>query len=258
MARGRVEARLTVPTGGWSVSLTVTTFAPPMVITIPAGNYFPTDLLATFKTQLDAAYVGDGAFTVSGSWGEAGTGLVTISHTVETFTVTWTSTDLRDVLGFTSTLTPAAATFTGTLHARGVWLPNCEMDIDRGVDGGVYELDRTTSVSPQGDVYGMGYTTRQRHEGFTWPHITQPRAQITYEATTGESFERWWLDTHAATRSYFAEVAPQLRVYEDASTGTYLTYREIERANTAAPRFDSTWRYLRTVVIGPLYRVPGT
>ena len=54
MARGRVEARITIPTGGWSVSVTITaigTFA----VTIAAGNYFPTDLLTTFKTQLDAA-----------------------------------------------------------------------------------------------------------------------------------------------------------------------------------------------------------
>lgn len=258
MARGRVEARITVPTGGWSVSLTITAIGGPYTVTIPAGNIFPTDLLTSFQTQLDAATGGDGAFTVSASWGESGTGLVTIAHATQTFTLSWTSTDLRDVLGFAGSLSPAALTFTGTLHARGVWLPDCEMDVDRGIDGGVYETDRATQVSPQGDVYGLVYNTRQRHDGFTWPHVSHPRAQITYETTTGESFEQWWRDTHSALRSYFPEAAPQLRVYYSADAGTYHTFREISRVDTDAPRADATWRYLRTVRIGPLYRVPGT
>ena len=258
MARGRVEARITVPTGGWSVSLTITAIGGPYTVTVAAGNYFPTDLLSSFQTQLDAATGGDGAFTVSASWGESGTGFVTIAHATQTFTLTWTSTDLRDVLGFTGTLTPAALTSTGTLHARGVWLPDCEMDADRGTDGGVYETDRATQVSPQGDVYGLVYNTRQRHDGFTWAHVTHPRAQISYETTTGASFEQWWRDTHSALRSYFPEAAPQLRIYYSADAGTYHTYREISRVDTEAPRTDATWRYLRTVRIGPLYRVPGT
>ena len=118
MARGRVEARITVPTGGWSVSLTITAIGGPYTVTIPAGNIFPTDLLSSFQTQLDAATGGDGAFTVSASWGESGTGFVTIAHATQTFTLTWTSTDLRDVLGFAGTLTPAARTLTGPFHAR--------------------------------------------------------------------------------------------------------------------------------------------
>ena len=256
MARGRVEARITVPTGGWAVSLTITAIGGPYIVTVPAGYYFPTALLSTFQTQLDAASGADGAFTVSASWGESGTGLVTIAHATQTFTLTWTSTDLRDVLGFTGTLTPAALTFTGANHARGVWLPDCEFDDDRG-DGGIYETDRGTTVSPQGDVYSLTYNTRQRHVGYTWPHVTQPRAQIAYETTTGASFEQWWRDTHGALRSYF-EAAPQLRVYLSADAGTYYTYREIGRTDTEAPRADATWRYLRTVRLGPLYRVPGT
>ncbi len=258
MARGRVEARITVPTGGWSVSLTITAIGGPYTVTVAAGNYFPTDLLSSFQTQLDAATGADGAFTVSASWGETGTGLVTISHTIQTFTLTWTSTDLRDVLGFAGNLTPAALTFTGTLHARGVWLSDCEMDVDRGIDGGVYETDRAVQVSPQGDVDGLVYNTRPRQEGFTWMHVTHPRAQITYETTTGASFEQWWRDTHSALRSYFPEAAPQLRVYYSADAGTYHTYREIGRTDTGAPRADGAWRYLRTVRLGPLYRVQGT
>ena len=103
MARGRVEARITVPTGGWSVSLTITAIGGPYTVTVAAGNYFPTDLLSTLQTQLDAATGGDGAFTVSASWGEAGTGLVTIAHATQTFTLTWTSVpDGRPALNITS------------------------------------------------------------------------------------------------------------------------------------------------------------
>ncbi len=87
MSRGRLEAQLTVPVGGWDIALTITAIGA-FTVTVPAGNYYPTDLLATLKTQLDAASGGDGVFTVTGSFGEAGTGKVTISHTVETFTIT--------------------------------------------------------------------------------------------------------------------------------------------------------------------------
>ena len=38
MARGRVEARITVPTGGWSVSLTITAIGGPYTVTVAAGG----------------------------------------------------------------------------------------------------------------------------------------------------------------------------------------------------------------------------
>ena len=49
-----------------------------------------------------------------------------------------------------------------------------------------------------------------------------------------------------------------MRIYVSADAGTYYTFREFGRTDTEAPRFDAQWHYLRTVRIGPLYRVPGT
>lgn len=259
MTRGRLEAQITIPTGGWSVSVDITGIAgTPFVVTVAAGTYYPTDLLSTFKTQLDAADGTDGTFTVSGSFGESGTGLVTISHTVETFTITWTSTDLRDVLGFTGTLTPAALTFTGTKQCRGVWLPNAEIASAYGnTDEGHTETDQGSTESPRGDVKTLAYNTRQVLPQVRWSHVLKAFARIAAETTTGASFEQWWRYTQGGELSYF-EVSAAVRLYWDASTSTYKTYRLSPRKGTQMERVVPDWDGLYDISLDRLVRVPGT
>lgn len=218
MANGKLEARITFTTAQVMTVAITAIGGSPFTVTVAAGSYFPTALLTELKTQLDAASGADGTFTVSGSIGESGTGLVTISHTVETFTITWTtSTELRDVLGFTGTLTPAALTFTGTKHMRGVWLPTYAINAPRGSNAGHYETNRSELVAPDGTVSAMVYGTGQRRRviGIEWAVVTHARALVTGETTAGESFEQWWLDTHSGLYVYFPP-APQVRVYWNA------------------------------------------
>jgi hypothetical protein len=251
MSKGRLEAQITIPVGGWSVSVAITAVVgSPFTVTVAAGTYYPTDLLSTFQTQLNAASGADGVFTVSGSFGESGTGLVTIAHTVETFTITWSSTDLRDALGFTGTLTPAALTFTGTRNAQGVWLPDCQLFAERGTnDPGYIQSDRTESVSPRGDVYALKFQHRTVLPMVRWVHVTKPRAKVVSETTVGASFEQWWRYTHNAELSYFA-VCPPVRLIWDADTSaTYHEFRLIGRNTTEMPRVVEGWDGLWTVEI---------
>lgn len=258
MSRGRFETQITVPTGGWAVSLTVTAIGGPYTVTVPAGTYYPTDLLTTFTTQLDAATGADGAFTLTGGFGESGTGLVTIAHATQTFTLTWTNTSIRDCLGFTGTLTPAALTFTGTANAQGVWLPNCEGAFTYGPgDEGHTETDASTTESPRGDVKGLVYNTRQVLPSALWSHVPKASAKVYSETTTGASFESWWRKTQGGELSYFEPFAP-VRLYWSADSATYKTYRIPGRNGTEMPRTVEDWAGLFRIELNRLVRVPGT
>lgn len=260
MANGRLEAQITFVTNQvMSVAITAIGGSP-FTVTVVAGTYFPTALLAYLQTQLDAASGADGAFTVSAGWGESGAGLVTIAHATQTITITWTSaTDLRDVLGFTGTLTPAALTFTGTLHAKGVWLPTYAIDAPRGTDPGHTETDRSEMTAPDGSVSSLVYGTAQRTRlaEVKWPIVERRKMLVTGETTVGESFEQWWLDTHSGLRTYFS-TSPQVNLYWSADAATKHTFYLTGRTTTEMSRAgDGNWIGIWVLSISG-YKVPGT
>lgn len=131
---GRVEAKLTVPTGGAAVSCSTSAQSAAQTATVAAAPYYMTaaggvsSLLATFQSALNTA-----APPSSGAWSVAmssTTGLVTIScdHPAS---VSWTSTALRDVLGFEydfdypqTAAQMAAALGYGTWTSGAGWLCN--------------------------------------------------------------------------------------------------------------------------------------
>ena len=257
MTAARIEWQATIPTGGYDVALTITAIGGPFTVTVPAGAYFLTDLLSTFKTLLDAASGADGVFTVSASLGQTGTGLVTISHTLQTFTLAWTDTELRDLFGFTGTLTPAALTFTGTRNARGAWLSGAESAFSYGnSDEGHTETDIGSTESPAGDIKGIGWTTRTVLPMALWSHVPVANARISGETTTGASFEQQWRWCQGGELAYF-EILSAFRLYPDADSATYKTYR-CARTSTEMPRVDPGWNGLYTIQLDRLVRVPGT
>ena len=229
----------------------------PFTVTLAAGTYWcGSTLLSSLQTALDAASGSDGAWTVTASLTDTtGTGLVTIAHASETFTITWTSTDLRDVLGFTGTLTPAALTFTGTKHLRGVWLPDCPIDSEYGAEVGHTETDRTTLIGNGGDISVTAYAvTRKKMAPTRWAVVTRPKARVSGETTTGASYEQWLLDTHSGLRSYFG-TAPQVRVYHDAAGSVVGTYRFAWDGSTQMTRADAAWIYLWAITLPEAYEV---
>ena len=256
MSRGRLEAQITIPTGGWTVAITITAIGGPYNVTVAAGTYYPTDLLTSLQTGLNAASGSDGSFTVTASWGEAGTGLVTIAHTVQTVSFTWTSTDLRDALGYEGDMA-AASSHLAEHHSRGVWLPDCEMAAKYGpYDEGHIETDMGQTISPRGDVHSMLYTTRTFLPSVMWSHVTRTRARVRGEFYTAESFEQWWRDTQGGELSYFEPCAP-VRLYWSADAGVYHTYRLTGRTSTTMERSVADWCGLFPIEIAG-YRVPGT
>lgn len=219
--RGRIEARFTVPTGGWTGSYTDS--AGTATFTVAAGNYSgPTALLAALVTAIQglAGAIGD-TFTGSLSAGESGTGLVTINATAAPWSITWTSTDLRDALGFAANISAVSAAQTGTKQAKGLWLPNVEKWSPRGDEksgGSNIAVTVTTTrqlMSESGHVQTLGGGSWKEIRGLRWSGVTDARTLIRYEATANESFEQFWLDTYAGNVSYFQR-GSQWTIYWDA------------------------------------------
>lgn len=257
MSCGRLETYITVPTGGWTLTLTITAIGGPYTITLAAGEYTAATLLSALKTALDAATGADGAFSVTiNVTDRTGTGIVTISHTLQTFTLVAGSTELLGLLGMAA-MTPAALTFSGTRPMRGVWLPDSDISSTYGDgDQGDQEVDRGGSVSPGGQVRALVYGERTRQPWIRWANVSRARARTAAEAALGDSFQTWWMDTHGGRYTYFGG-SPKVLVYSDSSDNTLLgTYRLTGRRSTEMVQAAPPWNGLWQVEISG-YKVPA-
>jgi hypothetical protein len=212
-----------------TAAITVGTFAG-SVITLPIGNYFLTSvgdggatrsLLAELKNQLDTGPGGVWTLTLDDTTDTA-LGKVTIARN-SNYTATWTSTSIRDLLGFTGDLSTAGtASFTGANQAKALWLPNCGRSgiLSPQASTGAVASDYTASVSPGGTVYAIAYSTR----GFdTMEHrtVVGSKAWTSLEVTVNEAFETFY--------RYVIAHGYRLRFHKDRSDDA--TYRTWNVAN---------------------------
>jgi hypothetical protein len=199
MALPKFEGIITIPTGGYSVS--VTDPGGTSTVTLAAGDYYltkTTGLLAAFKTALDANATLSGTYTVTLSdTDELATGKVTIACN-QTYSLTWSSTTLRDILGFTGNIS-AVTTSTGASAARYLWLPNCGRTghIPEPTSGSSYfgrpKSDLVMTEAPSGVTCAIAYNVTHRGTlefntllgEFVWQRL---------ETTTNLSAEKFWRD----------------------------------------------------------------
>ena len=220
---GRIEAAITIPIG---IGITVQTFAPAtastIVVTIAPATYAGlTAFCAYLKTALDAQKPlgGAGVWTVTLSTGASGTGLVTISASLGTFTFTW-ATPIQYLLGFVSAPT-AVSTATGTQQARGLWIPDCPLAADSDIKQAPTATDIRSTVGPTGYVYSKRGTQRYRHTGLRWSHVAINRVWRSEETTTNQSYERFVEDCIEATSvdlSTFFSVNSAIQIYDQRGT----------------------------------------
>jgi hypothetical protein len=203
---------------------TLTTGATPYVITIPAGDYYLTTIGDGSRSLVDEiefqvqTMVGAGTCTITvDDDTDTSEGQVTIAYTA-TFTLSWTSSYLRNLLGFSSTLTPAASSFQSTAHARTLWLPNCgRMNVlaPEASDGQLV-ADQTCVVAPSGAHASFSFTGRYV-DTMNFAMVQGRKAWITHESRSYESFEQFWLDV--------LQYGYTVRFHKDRATdGTYRTW----------------------------------
>jgi hypothetical protein len=238
MALPKLEGYITIPTGGWAVSVTEVGGGGTVAVTVAAGNYFLTSttaLLSAFATALDdSALTGD--YTVSiDDTADSATGKVTISATgITSFAIVWTSTTFRDALGFDGNIS-ATLTSTGANQSPYIHLPSVKRMPARAPEGtrGIPITDATTTVSPSGQSVGIQYGTRYV-DSFGFMFLIGFKTWATYDVVTNEALETFWLNTIGAARPF--------RYYPDRATdGTYSSYRALSPGMFPAVPAISTW-----------------
>lgn len=194
---GKAQGRITIPTGGWSASIAGAGTA---TATVAAGDYYlssTTSLITAVQTAFNAISATTGTtFTVTlDDAADGSTGKVSITPLSHNVTITWSSTSLRDVLGFTgsSTVMTANVTSVGASHALYLWLPNAPRfdSIMPDGDQGRPVSDLTVSVAPSGESRALYYTTRFE-DVWGFQHILGNKAITSNEAVTNESLQTFW------------------------------------------------------------------
>lgn len=191
---GRLMSSFVVPAG---VTLNATTNAGgPTPVPITAGTYVS---LSAFLTQLQADLIAArtvtaGTWQVSLSTGASGTGKVTIAVTNGVFSITWVTAELETLLGFAANIV-AVASSTGAKQARGLWMPDCPLFLDRRLKAKPVATDQRQTESPTGTVIAHVGNLKYRHRGLLWSDVPLTRTWLVDEATANESLETFLMDT---------------------------------------------------------------
>lgn len=252
---GYIMGRFTVPSG---VTISANnTVGGTDTVTVPAANYFiggqattTASLIADFESALNTD--NPNGWTVSLSTGAGGTGRITINNTNVPWSITWTSTLLRDLLGFTANISGVSSAQTGANQARGLWLPDCPMNVDGNFAGTPRVTDLRQTESPTGVVIGHVGNVKYRHRGLRWSHVPTAYTWLADEGSVANtSLERFLLDAHwGQGHSWFSPSAKcQIQIHsgtelgEQAVDGWYLkggsSMEEIVRR--AVDGWDGLW-----------------
>jgi hypothetical protein len=190
--------------------------------TLPAGTYYLRSPGSEANGLLQKLELLTGTTITLDDDSMTSTGRVTI-FTDTTFTWAWSSTWIRDLLGFTGDLS-GADTYTGTKHAESLWLPSTGRS---GVTApnttstsspfGMEEIDYSFTQAPSGASRAVGFTRRTGVETLTYSPIYGYKTWIAFESIPNESLQTFW-------RSGIALGLP-VRFYPDRSDDSvYCTY----------------------------------
>ena len=218
---GRFEAFCTVPSG---VSISATTNAGTATVNVTAGSYTPTSLCAHLQTILNAqAPVTAGSWTVTLSVGRNGTGLVTIAVTAGTYSITWTSTLLRDLLGFSTNIS-SQSTSTAPYICSGLWMPDCPVNLEQDPSLAPKQTDNRATESPTGAVVTLGGVKKYQHKSLRYSHVEQARVREAMAVAAGiqhGSLEYWLDDTQLGEgHEWFARGSAFQVYWDNAGTET--------------------------------------
>lgn len=244
--RGRLEARITIPAGTtWDATFTDASGA--SAVSVPEGNYYLVDLITAIDADLD------GDWTISVSDGESGTGRCTINSTQTPWSITWTSTDMRNVLGFTGNISSVSAAQTGTNHCQALWLPDVVKFSQYGdAANGSLITDFRATKGPTGVVRAFFGNSYRVHEGIKWEGVSNNKAMAHHETLTNESFETFYLDAMTGRKSYIP-VSTYVRLYWDADVdGTYAVGRLDWPSRFDLRKLVETWTGRYIVELPPL------
>lgn len=178
--------------------------------------------LTNFANAINAAW----AVSMSSS-----TGLVSIGwtgYTTPTWSLSWTSTALRDLLGFTANISSVTTTQTGTGMPSGVWLPGCPYAADSDPKQAPTGDDKTHSISPTGRSYALTSSTYFRHRNVRFSHVAQHLTWANSALVVGADWETFYLETQLGQHSWFEAGSRVIVYWDNAGTLTELGSGDVE------------------------------
>lgn len=259
--QGYVSATVTVPA---AVAISVTNSGGgPTVVTITAGTYDVIDLLGQIEDDLDSQRAPSaGTWRVTVDTTPDATGKVTITTTQgSAFSITWTSTVLRDLLGFTADIS-SQTTSTGANHMKGLWIPDAPVTVESALRAAPLVTDLRSVESPTGALYSHVGNSRYRLRNVRWSHV--PVARVwTAEAATNESLQAWLLDTQFGLGHVWFSPSSKIEIVdhggevlanEDTSPPTVSGWRikGVRSIDDMVKRVDGAWDGMWAVSIGEL------
>jgi len=219
---GKLEAQVTIPTGGWTITCTDALGGPTGVV-VPAGTYYHSSDGSNSNTLSEAITTAVNTllgqtWTLTIAAGESANGKYTIGCDGATCTVTWTDTELRDLLGFTGDLS-GSTSYESPSQAQALFVASNGFQKKNGQSGGsARKSNQQARVNDAGYVFaiqGRDYKTAS----ITWPMETRAKCWTVNESTTNESFETFMVDGIWGQSSWGTVTGP-IRFYPDADTDT--------------------------------------
>lgn len=253
MSIGKWEHKITVPSGGWDIS--VTDSGGTDTVTLPDGTYYwssvgggSNDLPAELQAQLNASGTLSGTYTVTVSAGVAGTGKATIACD-ENYTLTWTDSQIRLLFGWDGNISVGTTSATSDNHVEGLWLPRAPAETQYGLDSqGMPVSAAMESLAPDG-TYTAYHGPKHRRNEYTYRGVQVARVVQAQEGTAGESYESWWTDGVRGEAAW-ATSGRDVRWYKDADTdGTYLAYHVTDTRTPMVQRLSQNFDGLWTVTV---------
>lgn len=242
--RGRLEAQMTVPAGGWGFELD--DGVAPTAGSIPAGEYYLEDLLLQLKFALQTASQVGATYTVTASTGEGGTGRVTISSTAASFFLDLSISDALPVAigwpagGFVVDVSGAPQLSPG--QPAMLWMPDVPKitpygDGDSGTDRS--DARSTQNGSMVRTIYGKRWRVVEPGE-IRWVGVTHPRTRIAEESIANESFEAFWRNAILGEGPGGQPGGP-IRLYWDADGASYATYAVLDPTQSRPQQLRQSW-----------------
>ena len=242
---GRWESRIVIPNGDYSFELTDGSGGPYTVTLSADATYYHSSagndsvsLPAKLKALMDAA--SGQTYTVSVAATASASGAYTIAVDSGTFSIAWTDTALRDLLGYTANISSQASA-TGSAQAQALWLPQTPAFPTYGIlSAGRVVSAAAISLSEDGTYYGFHGSKHRRNE-IAFAGIPIARAIKANESVANTSFESFYLDCIRGEKEW-ANPGRAIRWYADASDdATYIAYNVINAESPELQRMDPNY-----------------
>lgn len=178
-----------------------------------------------------------------------------VTTSATTWSLAWTSTAPRDLLGFTADISAVSSPQTGTKQARGVWRADCPLTAAVTPKRAPMVTDLITTQGPTGVVLGQTGNSFYRQKSLAWTHVPVAQVWESDATTANASWEFFLKDTQFGQGLSWFSVSSPLQIYDhnsvlvglDANSGAGVAGWQITGLDSIEPTqsvqdWDQRWR----------------